>query len=61
MENWEHKDISFKTLIDYGFPVPQYQYTLDYSSLTFAKFEKVCNCSLKPVSNEILSPMSSQI
>ncbi len=26
MQNWQHKDISFKQLIDFGFPLPQYEY-----------------------------------
>ena len=27
MKNWEHKDIKFKELIDYGFPLPTFTFT----------------------------------
>ena len=27
MNNWVHKDIKFKELIDYGFPLPTFTFT----------------------------------
>jgi hypothetical protein len=34
MNNWAHKDIKFKELIDYGFPLPTF--TFSNSTSTFA-------------------------
>ena len=31
MNNWVHKDIKFKELIDYGFPLPTFTFTNETS------------------------------
>jgi hypothetical protein len=38
IKNWAHKDIKFKELIDYGFPLPTFTFT-NGTSINFEDFD----------------------
>ena len=61
MENWQHKDITFKQLIDdFGFPLPQYEYQTNIYGQSPSSFNSK-KSSLKAASYLEQNPMDLKI